>query len=289
MSLRSKIFLILFAVVFLFAILGYGIQRFVIFPSFVRLERDEAKQDMERIVEVFHREIHHLDTLTYDWAAWDDTYQFVQDRNSEYIDSNLVVSTFTDSNVNIIYFCNTKGKVVWGNILDLEKEEAIKVQEFPTEFLPETHFLLRHETMDSSIAGIYMTGRGPMLVASRPIIPSEITSPIRGTLIIGRFISDDLIETIVEQTFVNFRMWPITQGSILPNEAKVLKYTAADGLFISEVDNDRLHVYTTMSDVEGTPALLIRADVSREISAEGAKSVWIAMVSILVAGTIVLL
>ena len=289
MSLRSKILLILFAVVSLYAILDYGIQRFVVFPSFIRLERDEAKQDMERCVEAVRRELHHLSTLTNDWAAWDDTYQFVQDGNSEYIESNLVVSSFTGSGLNLIYLCNTKGKVVWGKILDLAKEETIQVQEFPAEFLPETHFLLRHETIDSSLAGIYMTERGPMLVASRPIVTSDSKGPIRGSLILGRFLSDDIIETLVEQTRVNFRVWPITQGSIPPHESKVLKYTAADELFVSEVDNDLLHVYKTFPDIEGTPALLVRADVPRDISAKGAKAIWVAMVSILAAGVSVLL
>jgi sensor domain CHASE-containing protein/nitrogen-specific signal transduction histidine kinase len=290
MSLRSKILIILFFVLCLYASLDYGIQRLVIFPSFITLERDEAKKDMERCVEALRREVHHLDALANDWAAWDDTYEFVQDGNKDYIESNLVLESFTDTDLNIIYICNAKGYVVWGEVRDLETEKTIQIREFPKRSLPETHPLLQHETVDSSIAGIFMTEHGPVLVASRPIITSENKGPILGSLIMGRFLGEDVVETLVEQTRVNFRIWPVTTGSIPADKTGVLNHiTDDDPLLISKLSNDLLQIYTTFSDIQGSPALLMQADIPRDISAKGATAMRFALVSILVVGIIVLI
>ncbi|RLB82509.1 MAG: hypothetical protein DRH17_05700 [Deltaproteobacteria bacterium] len=290
MSLRSKILLILFVVVSLYAVLDYGIQRLVVFPSFITLERHEAKKDMERCVEALRREIHHLDTFANDWAAWDDTYRFVQDGNKDYIESNLAVETFTGNNLNIIYVCNVKGEVVWGEIRDLETGGTMQVWEFPASSLPETHPSLQHESVDSSIAGVFMTECGPMLVASRPIITTENKGPSRGSLIMGRFLNDNVVKALVEQTRVDFRFWPVKKGSISADEMDVLNHITADAPFlISELDNDLLQVYTTFPDIQGFPALLMRADISREISAKGGVAMRFAFVSIMVVGIIVLI
>lgn len=295
MSLRSKIFLILAVVVALYAAIDYGVQRWIVFPQFIALEQEEAQKDMVRCVEALRREIHHLDLEAHDWAAWDDTYEFVQDRNNEYIKANLNLESFKTANFNLIYIVNPKGGVTWGQIYDLETEETIQVDEFPKEALPGAHPLLAHETgqtslADTTIAGILMTTRGPMLVASRPILTSNNEGPIRGAIIMGRFLGDDVVETLVEQTRVDFQLWPIQSDSILPDDTDTLQHITEDApFFIREGTDGHLSVYTTFADIQGTPALLFRADIPREITAKGATALWAAMISILAAAAAVLL
>jgi sensor domain CHASE-containing protein len=289
MSLRFKILLILLAVVALYAALDYGIQRLVVFPSFIALEQDEAEKDLKRGFEALRREFYHLDTFTHDWAAWDDTYQFVRDRNMDYISSNLVAETFIDNQLNLIYVCNEVGKVIWGEIRNVDTWQRILLKEFPAESLPLTHPLLLHDNVDSAIAGVFTTEYKPMLVSSRPIVTTNNEGPIRGTLIMGRFLYKDSVKTLVEQTRVNFRLWPITGYALPEAEREVLK-DISDGqpLLISDSDNNLLLVYATFPDIQGVPALLVRADIPREISTKGAAALRFALLSILVGGIVIL-
>jgi sensor domain CHASE-containing protein len=288
-SLRWKISLILLIVVTLYAALDYGIQRLIIFPSFSELENKEAKKDLERCFEAIRREIYHLDTFNHDWAAWDDTYQFVQDENTEYAASNLVAQTFVDNGINLIYVCNENGKVVWGEIRDIETWKKIHLKIFPPSSLPSAHPLLSHDSIDSSIAGIISTELGPLLVSSRPIVTSTNTGPIRGTLIMGRFLNEDSVETLAQQTRVDFRLWP-TGGDTMPEpERQLLKDISHDAPRLVEIDDNLIHVFATFPDVQGRPALLVRADISREISAQGRTAMRFALLSILAAGMIVLI
>ena len=289
MVLRSKILITLLSVVVLYAALDYAIHRWVIFPSFTSLEQTEAQKDLERCVEALRREIHHLDQFTNDWAAWDDTYRFIEDRNNDYIVSNLGPQTFLDSNLNVICLITLKGRIVWSEVRDLESGEGIQLLDFSHGFLPTDHPLLQHRTSESSVAGVYMTNEGPMLVASRPVISSTRQGPIRGSLIMGRFISEVLIAALVEQTRVDHQFWPVTDNSI-PTEARNFLDQIKDPnpLLVSK-HSDRLDIFTTFPDLRGDPALLIRATVARDISTKGTDTMRYAVVSNLIVGIILLI
>ena len=99
MALRSKIILSLLSIMAVYMILNYQIQKRIIFPNFAELERIEAEKDIKRCVEAMQREIYHLDSLGHDWAAWDDTYEFIEDGNEDYVEENLIIETFIDSNL----------------------------------------------------------------------------------------------------------------------------------------------------------------------------------------------
>jgi len=290
MSVRLKVILILSAIILFYIAAHYGIQQLVVFPSFVELERAEATKDMQRCVEAIRREIYHLDTFCYDWARWDDTYRFVVDGNKDYINANLVVETFTENNLNLIYVVNTNGKVVWGQVHDVKTEELMQIREFPPKMFPQDHPLLKHDNVDGAIAGVFMTDKGPMLVSSRPIITSNGEGPIRGTLIMARFLNADAVRTLVEQTRVRFELWPL-QGKSIPEEEQGIPSLIARGgpFLISEHDQYILHAYATFPDIRETPALLIRADIPRDITEKGMSSLRFAMFSILVSSLIVLL
>ena len=183
-------------------------------------------------MEALRDEIHHLDVFTNDWASWDDTYQFIQDRNKAYIVSNLGIQTFLDNKLNIIYFCDSKGEVIWGEIRDLESGQVIRLPELPPLFSLKTICCSSTATLDSSITGIYDTAMGPIMVASRPILTSERKGPVQGSLIMGRFIDNDLKQALSEQTRVDFQLYPVKGDSMPPAEREVLtRITSRNTLF----------------------------------------------------------
>ena len=296
MSLKSKVLLILLGVFLLFGAVDYGIQRFIIFPSFLSLERDEARKDLRRSVQSIKREIYHLDSLAHDWAAWDDTYEFAKSPYNDYIEANLIPETFIDSPLNLIYICDTTGKVIWGEIYDLETEEPIQLVDFPKNSLPQGSPLILHKAGETpleemTVAGIFMTEQGPMLIASRPILTSNNEGPIRGALILGRFLDDEVVKMLVEQTQVAFKVFPI-QADSLPKVIKDIpsRLITADSPFLIEEKGDgHLMLYANFPDIKGDPALLIKAKIPRKIAGRGSATINFALFSISMAGLAVLI
>ncbi|UCE99541.1 MAG: HAMP domain-containing protein [Planctomycetota bacterium] len=291
MSLQTKIVLMISAVVSIYAALDYASLHFFVLPSFISFEHDEAQKSMRRCVGDLKREIYHLETTTKNWTQWSDIYEFVEDRNDAYISTDLLIECFAENNLNLIYICNAKNEVVWGQIRDPETEETIQLNQFPAGSLPKTHPLLGHKFVESSTAGVFITDRAPMLVASRPIISSKNKGLICGTLIIGRFLSDNAIQALAQRASVELKVWSIANNSIPAKEKDAIKHIKARSQFhVRELSKNILQTYTLLPDIKGAPALLMRADIPRDIRARGLASlIRSTLLSILTAGLTVLL
>ena len=114
MSLQKEITIILLVVIGLFAGLDNAIQRFIIYPSYQKIDQEQARENVARFQASLERETYHLSQIVLGWSAWDDTYKFIQDGNEAYRKANLAEAFFADIDINAVYFIDVDGKVVWG-------------------------------------------------------------------------------------------------------------------------------------------------------------------------------
>ncbi len=292
MRLKTKIIGILLLVLCLYAGLSLGIQRIAVFPSFLALERMLAERDLNRCIEALRRELHHLDLVAHDWAAWDDMYHFLAERHPEFIESNLGPKTFFDNGFNLIYICTPEGRMVWGEAWDVQARQKIALREFPADGLAKKHILLSNKDVELTISGIFLSGKGPMLISSRPIITSNHTGPIRGYLMMGRFLDKAYSETLEEQTSVQQEF-----QSVISQDDRAWSAGCAHATSLCHEgsnrfdDRDRriLRVSTTFSDIYGNPALTIQTSIPREVYARGEITIRYAMVLVCIAGIVILI
>ena len=294
MALKTKVILILCGIFALYGAVNFGIHRFIIFPSYLEMEKHDAGENIQRAISAIDREIAHIDSLCHDWSAWDDTYDFIQTVSEEYIDSNLPFSTFADNELNMIYLVDNTGSVVWGEIYDLETEERISLDVFPGESLPATHPLLSYETegadlSETFIKGIIKTSAGPLLVSSRPILTSGNNGPPRGHFIMGRLFNEEMIDSLTDQIRVDFTIYPAI-NSIEEHLGKTpLQVHNGPKYYLNEsTDSLLLHIHTIYPDISGNAAFAIRMIIPREIVQQGLATMRFALLSILAAGLCVL-
>jgi signal transduction histidine kinase len=135
-----------------------------------------------------------------------------------------------------------------------------------------------------------MTEQGPMLIASRPILDSLGLSTARGTLILGRFLGPRMLASLSQRTRVSIDVWPLDDPAMPEAELALLdEITAANDAVVRERDDAMLDVYTTINNIQKAPALLVRANIARAISARGATSIRYALISTVAAGLLLLL
>ncbi|MDQ1355267.1 MAG: hypothetical protein QG657_5577, partial [Acidobacteriota bacterium] len=249
------------------------------------MEMDDARKNTEACVKLLQGELSSLDRMLDGWASWDDTYRYVQapDSQPEYIKSNLGVEFFAKSKVNLAYIFNTDRKIVWGKIYDLKTRETISLPEFSALLLPGSDFFFQHKIEDISVTGVVPTRQGILLVASRPIVTSLRKGPIRGTFIMGRFLSEELLETLAQKARIDFTIQPITTIGV----TDIIEHiTPEHSIYISpeHQDNTYIYAYTTFPDITGQPAFLIQVNMPRNISTKSMEIIRIVILSAMVMG-----
>ncbi|MEM7222270.1 MAG: CHASE4 domain-containing protein [Pseudomonadota bacterium] len=277
MSLREKILVILAIVVMLSVTVHHALIERVIEPSYSALERESALRDMARVVLAIERETEHLAAFVKDWAAWDDSYLFVQEREPAYVDANLGFTTFATNALNLIAYYDNAGQLVWGEAYDLDSEAPIAIPELLSTHLAPYH-LLRN---DESVSGLVKTAAGAAMVAVNPILTSNETGPARGILVMAQLLDGPRIAALAEQVRVPFTAWPIAGAAPrTPGQRPVT---------IELLDDDQLRIETTLPDLTGAPMLRVEAELPREITAIGRETTGFALASVFLGGIFFLL
>jgi sensor domain CHASE-containing protein len=113
MRLLGKILSALLTVVALYAAFVYDVQRNFVYPQFLALELDEARQDVERCREAIVQEIDQLTGVCSDWSSSEDVQRFFAEDDGVHKQSSLARKVFTSGNINLPCLYHGDGQLLW--------------------------------------------------------------------------------------------------------------------------------------------------------------------------------
>ncbi|MEG4318553.1 MULTISPECIES: CHASE4 domain-containing protein [unclassified Microcoleus] len=263
----------------------YAASSSILLGSLIKAEEQEATQVVKGVLSVFGQTADDFNSRFADWSAWDDTYTFIQNRNSEFIASNLVPEGLNNLRVHLAVFVNTSGKIVYGTGLDSEKMKLTPVPEALKQHISLSDPLLQHPNVKSSLAGMLLLPSGPILITSRPIVTTKSTGPIRGTLVFGRNLDAAGIEKLSKITRLPLIVHSINEPHLPADFLKARhKLSAKKPILVRPVSEDLMAGYALIQDIYDRPALLLRVDMPREIYRQGQTSLLYLLVSVGLAG-----
>ncbi len=112
MRLRTRTISLVFFFVTLAALSLTLTGRYYLYPKFIQLEDEQAIRNANIGLELLNSEVNFMADRPPDWGYWDDTYQFVLDRNREYITSNLEAGSQISLQANLIAIYDRQGNKV---------------------------------------------------------------------------------------------------------------------------------------------------------------------------------
>ncbi len=112
-GLRYKVLAVVAAGLLLLFAVQFIAARLVLLEGYSRLERDKTLTKVGSAVSLLEEQSRQLDSITADWAHWDDTYQYMVEPGQNYIDSNYTDDTFDNLNVNAFLLVDTSGGIVF--------------------------------------------------------------------------------------------------------------------------------------------------------------------------------
>ncbi len=294
MSLRSKIVLLLTAVVLAYAGLDHLMQRMVVYDQFVELERAAAQKDLDRVDAAIDDEVGLLARDCEVMASSEGVRKLIERHDPAQFEAVLANESLKKSTVHLVCVCDEMGIVRYSRISDSDRGITVFMKGFSVgDSLVEK--ALVSNTGDVVVRGIVETERAPILVAAHPIVDASTEgrpATFRGTLVIGRFFVSDLVDAIASRTTVDFGAWSRSdehlEEDVRLNVASIVKPGAANLVEVGE-DDERLNAYWCKADVRGRPSLVLRARFDRPITAKGSVAVRYALVSTIAAGLLLML
>jgi PAS domain S-box-containing protein len=248
------------------ALVQWGIR-----PAFHELESSRALEDSSRATEAILREVRQLSGELGDWANWDDSYNFVVDRNPAFIESNLSSWEVLEATpgFNLIAFYDASGAVVFSEIFDSAQGGYLELAAFDGDAPP---ILTQIEPVlqdAQALAGILPTEHGPLLLAAQPALTSAGAGPPRGALVFGRFLDRELLQEFADQTHVAFTLLAPDDLRLTPAEQRLIHELAAGETRFQTDELGSTFVYGTLAGLDGSPAALLKTPVRKDISATG--------------------
>src|SRR5882724_7383838 len=243
-------------------------------PSFAELERVNARVAMRRINFALDLVIDRIAVSATDWGNWVDTYRFVQDRNPEFIKTDITNVALRQLNINVMLILDLDGSVVASKSLELKSDRPLELDLAARKALP-IDFPWRANLRAARPArGLMATNRGILMVATAPVLDGNGGGPVRGMIAMGRLLSASDVRNIGAQAQADLTL--LAPGQVQGREQLIERDAVT-------------RVYRTFDDVYGRPVMTLRVDVPREVTLRGHAAVTYASICLVGAAVVVLL
>ncbi len=226
MTLRNKTLLVIGATLLGLLALLYLVAQTILLAGFVRLEEQEVRGSVQRVLDALAADLEALDATAGDYAGWDDTYAFASDGNVVYVETNLIDQTYANLRLNVFVIVDAAGQLRYGASYDAAQNEVGPMPAALAEHLAPGSPLQLHTETDG-VTGLLMLPEGPLLLAARPILTSEGAGPPAGTLILGRYLNADEITRVADMTHLALAVAPVDAATAPDMQAALAAATGA--------------------------------------------------------------
>lgn len=276
---RIKIIAITFvSVVFLTTAL-YIFSNKVFSQSYLDIENELRQRDVTRIHSAVKNYQTNLNIKLLDWSAWDDTYEFIQDRNKEYIESNLSDGTLVNLEVDFIAFFDLQGELVFSTGVDLSTGEQVPSEPVMENITSSLRLKGTQET--SGVSEIIEVHDKILFIEMLPITKTDGVGEPVGTMLFARFFDDAIIEHFKNLTQLNLALVRTVSSNVL------------DSSFAPLVEKNIITSYIPLTSEGGEVLGIIEMKTMRHIYLQGKNTVFLFSVisgcAILLFGIIVLI
>lgn len=272
MSLKKRFLFIMVTLLLVITTLSFVTGRFTFIKSFESIEKDYVIEKLEATFTYVDALKNRMKGHVRDWAAWDETYQFISAKDPEYKERNLVEDTFKNISVSWMIYLDIEGKII--------EEAGLNLPVIPEfrQFITEHGDLWKFsEPRDSPRLGLFASSMGLIIYASAPIVTSKFEGPILGTLILARIFDEKIMSDLVSIMGV-----PVVVS--LDNSPE--KTLQKKETIVEAISKDRIRAKGKIS--VGSDSLTIESELPRKIYLEARKAETIFALSLLGAIAVVI-
>ncbi len=291
MTVRRKTFLIIAITCVGLMIVLYTASRSFLLGGFVKLEQASASENVQRVLNALDQDLAAVDRFTYDRAATDETYNFMESPNKEFVESLFgkdSAGTPATRRFNFVVLTDAAGHIVASRSRDIATNSLVEIPGSLKIHISLADTLFNFPANTNKVSGVLLLPEGPLLVVSRPVVKTNGEGPIRGALLTARYLESGGDLRALEKT-TNFSLSVLrVDAEQLPADFEEARshLSAAGTTYVRPINEHLLGGYTLLNDIYGKPALLLRAEMPRVIYQQGRLSQLYFVGALLIAGIV---
>jgi sensor domain CHASE-containing protein len=276
MTLNRKVAAVVAALFVLFGLASFLVARAIILPSFLELEEQAARTDMQRVVATFERELDRLLLSCADWGNWADTYRFAETHDRAFIEENMTPSSLEGAEVDIVAILDRDARFLWTAGFDPADRVERRYALLSGQALEPSHPFSSAIAEGRQAQGVVWTEHGPAFLVASPILDGDGGGPHRGSVLFGRMLTAQVIGIISQQAQVPLTTQALPAGAMPTSATSIARH------------DEVLDARHTIADVHGRPVLTLNSTLPRHISRRGEDAVQFAHGSLVLAALVVL-
>ncbi|GEM_PF-679468 len=289
MKIAQKTLFILGITVFTLIIVLSVILQITISSGFENFERNDAFTNLQRSIDTISSEIERMDRINLDWSQWDETYQFSQDENTNYLESNLNPKVLRDLRINSLIILNESQFPIYMGAYDLTNMNEVKISEEIVNYFSNNPSLFRFSDPAGKRSGIAEVNHSLIFYSAQPITKTDGSGPVKGTFIMVRNIDQSEISELKKTLHLNLSVQPVTPEDVIKSQGtKILSYNAIP-IIITPVNMNTITGTALLADAGGHPVLNLTLDLDRFIVNQGRISFNYIIIALIIISSIFLI
>lgn len=268
MSARVKSTLIISAILIVVLPILMFVSGRVIMLGFRELETMNARSHILQAVDAFNTEIEDLNGKAKIWATSDDAYNFLAGQNPEFLAEILFPQTIQNLRTNLIAFVDHSNKVIALRSFDYITGLNAPVTDAQRAELENSPLITSLHAKDH-LSGIHSFNNQLMLLVCLPVTPNNPAALSNGHLIFGRYLNQEEIKRLADMTNLLLEVRPVNAPDLPPDFQAVRENLAHEQVIVTPLDTKTVVAYHLISDLRGSPALILRIQLLREVYLRG--------------------
>jgi len=276
MKLTVKIFAIGCLINLILIFFVYMVSKTFLLNNFTNIEIDTAHTDINVVLNYIQRDLSNLNSTNVDYAQWDDTYNYLNNRNSDYIYSNFSDTTsLTRAKVGFILITDRLGNTVYKKNIEDGKKDIFTEGLVKNISLSVSKLLRNNNT--KNIMGIAVYDKTPILISAERITKRDGSGKSPGIFVFAKYYDQNEITTINQNT-------NIETGLVTYDKNLILKVDSVKKDTFVKITNDNFITgYGLLNNIFSEPSLFVKVTLQRNIFRKAENAIYFYLLILLLA------
>lgn len=251
---RYQLLVVIFFIWFILYSLTYLVSKIVLTDIYNNVEENNIEEQLNRANKAIDEIKSSISTNASSWAHNSNAYLFITSKDSKFIRDNITEDFIKNTQLNLILFLSSNNKLFYGILANMPNKVTIQLTPSElTNYFPAS--AIQNSTINN-LDGFIATPAGIMLIASRPII-NNATNTFGGSLIIGRYFDNDLLQKIGYIANGSFTIYDSTAIKNDPKLMNAYSHALQKPNYTPQMLNEQANfVYFVINDINNKPIAL---------------------------------